>query len=148
MPGDGLALAIRVGGQVDGRRALGRLFELGQGLGLALDGYVLRLESILHVHAQLAGGQIAHVADGGLHVIARAEVLPDGLGFGGRLHDDQRGAAGAAGARRAAGPGPAGFAGRCLKGRYLRLFRLSRLAGLSGSLASCSHSFSVTAWVI
>ena len=91
VPGDRLALAVRVGGQVDGRCALGRFLELGQRLGLALDGDVLRFEPALHVHAQLAGGQVPHVADGGLHVIAGTQVLPDGLGLGGRLDDDERG---------------------------------------------------------
>ncbi len=71
-------------------RVLGRLLELGQGLRLALDGDVLGLEAVLDVDAELAGGQVAEVADGGLHVVAAAQVLADRLGLGGRLDDDER----------------------------------------------------------
>ena len=90
MPGDGFSLAVRVGGQVNGRRSLGRLFQLGQRLCLAFDGDVLGLEPVLHVNAQLPSWQIPEVADGGLYVVARAEVLTDGLGLGGRLDDNER----------------------------------------------------------
>ena len=90
VPGDGLALAVRVGGEVDGGGRLGGLLEVGQGLGLALDGDVLGLEITLDVDAELAGRQIPEMADGGPHVVAGAEVLADGLGLGGRLDDDQR----------------------------------------------------------
>ncbi len=90
MPGDGLSLAVRVGGQVNSRRGLGRLLQLGQSLCLAFDGDVLGLESVLHVNAELPGWQISQVPDGGLYVIARAEVLTDGLGLGGRLDDNER----------------------------------------------------------
>ena len=71
VPGDGLALAIGVGREVDGRRGLCRLLELGERLGLALDGDVLGLEVVLDVDAELPGGEIAQVADRGPHVVAR-----------------------------------------------------------------------------
>ena len=90
VPGDRLAFAVGVGGEIDGRRGLGRLLELGQRLGLALDGDVLGLEPVVDVHPQLAGGEIAQVPDRRLHVVAPTEVLPDGLGLGGRLDDDER----------------------------------------------------------
>ena len=77
VPGDRLALAIGVGGQVDGARRLGRLLELGQRLGLSLDGDVLGLEPVVDVHAELAGRQVAQVADRRLHVVAAAQVLAD-----------------------------------------------------------------------
>jgi hypothetical protein len=71
VPGDGLALAIGVGGEVDDRGGLGRLLELGEGLGLALDGDVLRLEAAIHVDTELAGGKVAQVPDGSPDVVAR-----------------------------------------------------------------------------
>ena len=90
VPGDRLAFPVGVGGEVDGGRGLGGLLELGQRLGLALDGDVLGLEPVVDVHAQLPGGEIAQVPDRRLHVVAPAQVLPDGLGLGGRLDDDER----------------------------------------------------------
>ena len=48
------------------------------------------LEPALDVHPQLPGGQVAEVPDRGLHVVAGAQVLPDGLGLGGRLDDHER----------------------------------------------------------
>src|ERR1043166_8016157 len=90
VPGDRLALAVRVGGEEHPLRRLGRLLDLGEGLGLFLDGHVFGREAVLHVHAQLALRQVAHVPHGRLHGIARAEVLPDGLCLGGRFDDDER----------------------------------------------------------
>ena len=90
VPGDRLALPVGVGGEVDGGGGLGRLLQLREGLRLSFNGDVLRLEPALHVHPQLPGGEVAQVPDGRLHVVARAEVLPDGLGLGGRLDDDER----------------------------------------------------------
>ena len=50
-----------------------------------------RLEAVARRPRRASGGQVAHVADGRLHVVAAAQVLADGLGLGGRLDDDQRG---------------------------------------------------------
>ena len=125
VPGDGFAFTVRVGGQVNGGGALGRLLQIGERLGLALDRHVLRLEPALHVHSQLAGGQIAHVPDGGPDVVPGPEVLPDGLGLGGRLDDDQRGATGPAPGTVAGGLGSPALLGRRLnrlRGRFLQPF--------------------------
>ena len=89
VPGDGLALAIRVGGQVDGVRRLCVLLQLAQRLLFALDDVVLRLEAVVDVHAHLALGQVLDVAHRGLHRVTGAQVLLDGLGLGGRLHHHQ-----------------------------------------------------------
>ena len=105
VPGDGLALAVRVGGEIYGRGRLGRLLEVGQRLGLALDGDVLGLEVTVDVYAELAGRQIPEVPDGGLHVIAGAEILADRLGLGGRLDDHERDPLGAGPAARLGHPG-------------------------------------------
>ena len=67
----------------------GGLLELVEHLLLALDDLVLGLEAVLHVHAHLALGQVLDVAHGGLHRVAGAQVLLDGLRLGGRLHHHQ-----------------------------------------------------------
>ena len=55
---------------------------------LALDGDILRRKAIVHINAQLAGGQVTHVAHAGRNFIAPAQVFADGLCFGGGLHYD------------------------------------------------------------
>ncbi len=62
VPGDGLALAVGVGGQVDIRGVLGRLLELVDQLGLVLGHDVLGREAVLDVHADLPLGQVTDVA--------------------------------------------------------------------------------------
>ena len=61
MPGDGLALAIRVGGQVDLGGALRLLANAVQDLAAAANGDVFRLKTVFHVHADLRLWHIAHV---------------------------------------------------------------------------------------
>ena len=89
VPGDGLALAVRVGCENDLGRAARLLADAVEDLPSAADGDVARLEIVLHVHADLALGQIAHMAVAGFHFVAPAQELADGLGLRGRLHDDQ-----------------------------------------------------------
>ena len=89
VPGDGLALTVRVGGQIHLSALLGRLFQGSDGLLLSLDGLVVGLESVFHVHAQLALGQVPDVTHGRHHLITRSKVLADGLGLGRGLYNDQ-----------------------------------------------------------
>src|SRR5205807_4945387 len=51
---DGLALAVRVGGEEHPLRGFRGLLDFGEGLGLLLDGHVLGREAVLDVHAELA----------------------------------------------------------------------------------------------
>ncbi len=127
VPGDGLALAVGVGGEEDAVDALGRRLELGDHLLLRLDDLVDRLEPVLDVHADLALGQVHHVAHRGLHHVARAQVLLDRLRLGGRLHHHQRGALRAGGS--------VGLAARLLAGGLAGLRRLRRRCRLAG----CHH---------
>ncbi len=62
MPGDGLALAVGVGGQVDGLGALGCPLDLLDHLRLALGNLVGGGEIALDINSQLVRGQVAHVA--------------------------------------------------------------------------------------
>ncbi len=103
VPGDGLALAVLVRGQVDLAGLLDQLLQLVH-LGLLLRGdHVQRLEAVVDVHAQSAPrlalvggrdlvgapGQVPDVADRRLHHVVRAQQAGDGLGLGRGLHDDQ-----------------------------------------------------------
>ena len=93
VPGDGLALAIEVRGEVDqvrgGRRA-GDGVEL---LATVLVDDVLGREVMLDVHAQLALagilGQVADMTVGGQHLVAFPQVSLDRPRLGGRLDDHQ-----------------------------------------------------------
>ena len=87
VPGDGLPLPVRVGGQIDLSTALGRLFQVADHVFLALDGLVVRGEAVLNIHAQLAFGQVPDMAHGRLDLIPRPQVLADGLGLGRGLND-------------------------------------------------------------
>jgi hypothetical protein len=103
VPRDRLTLAILIGCEVDLVDLLDEALQLLD-LVLAIAGDdVQRLEVVVDVDAEtgpglvLVGGrdvggvagQVAHVADRGLHDVARAEIARDGLGLGRRLHDDE-----------------------------------------------------------
>ena len=87
MPGDGLPLPVRVGGQIDLARPLGRFLQVADDILLTLDGLVVWDKAPLDIHAQLALGQVPDMAHGRLYLIARPQVLADGLGLGRGLHD-------------------------------------------------------------
>src|SRR5437870_706467 len=89
VPGDGFALAVGVGRQVDVLLVLGRLLDVLEHLRLALDDVVLGREVALDVDPELRLGQVHHVADGGLHLVVPPEVLAERLGLGRRLDDDE-----------------------------------------------------------
>src|SRR5262249_53668446 len=121
VPGDGLALAVGVGGEVDGVDPVGLAFEFGDDLlgplaatALAFDEDVGGLPTALDVNASqflalLAfDGQVANVAVAGPHLEVATQVFLNGLGLGGRL-DDYQGPAGF-------GPGP-GWGGGPIGGR-------------------------------
>ena len=89
MPADGLSLAVRVGGQVNGVAVLGRLLQVPDDVLLALDGPVIGFKVVFHVYAQLAFGQVPQMSHTGLHLIRGTQVFADGLGLGRGLHDHQ-----------------------------------------------------------
>ena len=83
MPGNGLALPVRVGGEVDFFAFIGRLLQLGNGLFLALDGLVVGFKVVvLQVHAHLALGQVPDVTHRGQDFVVRPQIFSDGLCFG------------------------------------------------------------------
>ena len=89
MPGDGLPFAVRVGREVDLFGLGGGGFQLGHHFLLAVDDFVHGFEVVVLVNAEIAGGQVAHVADACFHIVLVAEKLLDGLHLGGRLNDDK-----------------------------------------------------------
>jgi hypothetical protein len=104
VPGDGLALAIFVGCEVELRRLLELLLESRDLLLLVRRNDVERLEVVVDVDAEprpflalvLLGnlcrgrGQVADVADRRLHHPVRSQEPGDGSRLGRRLDDDER----------------------------------------------------------
>ena len=103
VPGDGLALAILIGCEVELRGLREQGLELLDLLAPALGQDVERLEAVLDIHRRarpllppvgirdLRGAlrQIAHVPDRGLDGVVIPEELGDGAGLGGGLDDDE-----------------------------------------------------------
>ena len=89
MPGNGLALPVRVGGKVDHVGVFCGFLQGGDNVLLALDGLIDRLEIVLQVHAQHALGQVPQMAHAGGDLEILAQIFPDGFGLRRRLHDDQ-----------------------------------------------------------
>ena len=97
MPGDGLALAVGVGGQID---LLGSLRGLGQFLHHRPRAFVAghdvdRLEVILDIDRKLGFVEVAHMPHRGLDGIALAQIAADRARLGRRFDDHQFAAAGA-----------------------------------------------------
>ena len=102
VPGDGLALAVLICGEVELVSVLEQPLELGHLLSLVDVDHVVRLEpavdvdgelaegALLHLGRQLAGlRQVTDVPHAGLDVITGAQVAGDGLGLRRRLDDDE-----------------------------------------------------------
>ena len=89
MESNRLALAIRVGGEVDMLLALGLLLYVLDDLRLARNDVVFGLEVMLDIDAERAFGQIDDMADRRSYLIVRAEVALDGFRLSRRLYDDE-----------------------------------------------------------
>ena len=89
VPGDRLALAVRVGRQHQRRRFLQRLGDGGDVLLVALDQPVLHREVVVGIDRAFLRHQVAHVPVGGEHFVVLAQVLLDRARLGGRFDDDQ-----------------------------------------------------------
>jgi hypothetical protein len=88
---DGLALAVGVGGEVDGLGLLGGLLQLGDDLLVVAllrvrNQLVGRLEVVLHVHAEALRREVFDVAERGHHAIIWAEVFTNRLRLRRRLY--------------------------------------------------------------
>jgi hypothetical protein len=87
--GDGLSFPVGVRGQVDAVRVPGGPLQLGDDLFLAGNDAVFGGEVPVNVNAELLGGEVLHMAHGGLHRVLFPQDLVDGLRLCGRLDDDQ-----------------------------------------------------------
>ena len=88
VPGDRLALAVRVGRKIEPLGALERVGDILDALvgpRVDLPGHG---EAFVGFHRSVLGRQVAHVAVAGQYPIVLAEVLVDGLGLGRRFDDD------------------------------------------------------------
>ena len=88
VPGDGLALAIRVGGEnqaVSALEGLGNVVEPAGRLGVDLPDH---LEIGVGIDGAVLRGQVADMAKRGQNLVGRAQILVDRLGFRRRLHND------------------------------------------------------------
>ena len=88
VPGDRLALAIRVGGEdqlVGALDGLGDVVEALLRLGVDLPDHV---EIVVRIDRAVLGRQVADMAERGQHLVAGPEIFVDRLGLGGRLDND------------------------------------------------------------
>ena len=83
VPGDGLALPVGVGRDQHPLGRVGGFLDLGERLRLLLDRHVLGREAVVHIHAELALGEVADVPHGRFDRVATAQVLADRLRLGG-----------------------------------------------------------------
>ena len=87
VPGDRLALAVRVGRQNHAVGLLDRAADVVEPLGgLGVD-LPTHGEIVVRVDRAVLGRQIAHMAERGVDAVVLAQILVDGLGLGGRLDD-------------------------------------------------------------
>jgi len=90
MPGDSLALAVRVRSQVDGIGLGRRCRQFIDNLLLFPDHLVVGLKIPGNVYSQLIPGQVFDVADRGLDHKVPSQIPPEGPGLGGRFDNQQR----------------------------------------------------------
>ena len=88
VPRNGFALAVRVGCEVDEIALADLTAQLPDDFILTLDRHIFRLEIVLKIDAHFLFRQIAQMPHGSLDHILRPQILADGLGLGGRLHDN------------------------------------------------------------
>ena len=88
MPGDGLALAIGVGREEERVGFLDRVGNVVDALGRGRIHFPGHGEVIVRLHRPILGRQVADMAEGGQHLVARAEIFVDCLRLCGRFDDD------------------------------------------------------------
>ena len=93
VPGDGLALAVEVGGEIDHVAAARGAGDVVDALAAVGADDVLGLEVVVDVDAELALarvlGQVAHVAVGGEDAVVRAQIAFDRPRLGRRFDDHE-----------------------------------------------------------
>ena len=89
MPANRFAFPVGVRGHVDGPDLLGGVTESLDGLLPSRDKFVRRDEPLVHIHAQLALGQVTDMTHRGQNLVVFPKVLVDGLRLRRRLHHNQ-----------------------------------------------------------
>jgi Flp pilus assembly protein CpaB len=89
VPADRLALAVRVGGEVEVVGGLGGPGDRIDVLLVLLDRLVAHGEPVVRIHRALLRHQVADMAVAGEDGEVLAEVFVDRLGLGGRFDDEQ-----------------------------------------------------------
>ena len=84
---DGLALAVRIGCEVDVVNGPGGLPEFLDELLLAFDHLVARLETVVDIHRQVPLGKIHNMTERSHNHELLAQVFIDRLCLSGRFHD-------------------------------------------------------------
>ena len=88
MPGDRLALAVGVGGEIETVGALERLADGADVLLGAVGDGPVHGEGIVRPHRAVLGQEVAHVAVGGHDRVVGPQIPADGGRLGGRFDDD------------------------------------------------------------
>ena len=86
VPAYSFSLAVRVGGKVYGVGLFCLGAQLLYKLRLAFNILILRGEVMLHIHAQLAFGQVYYVPHAGHYLVVLAQSLGNGFNLMRRLH--------------------------------------------------------------
>ena len=89
MPGDGLALAVGVGCEIQGFRLLQGTRNGIDVLLVALHHLILHREAMRGIHGAFLRHQIPNMAVGGKNLEVLTEVFLDGLRLGRRFHDNE-----------------------------------------------------------
>ncbi len=87
VPGDRLALAIRVGRQDDPVRVLDRAADLAQPFGRLRANLPAHGEIVVRIDRAVLLDEVAHMAERGVNAVVLAQILVDGLRLGGQLDD-------------------------------------------------------------
>ena len=90
VPGNRLALAVRVGGEdqlVVGFQRFGDRLDVLAAVGGDFPGHV---ESVVRIDRTVFGGQVAHMAKRGKDRVVRSQIFVDCLGLGRRFDNDNR----------------------------------------------------------
>src|SRR5262245_43413988 len=88
VPGNGLTLAIRVGGQDQLARALDRARDVVQPLLRLVVDFPKHAEVVLGIDRAVLGREVPHVTERGQDLVAGAKVFVDRLGLGRGLDND------------------------------------------------------------
>ena len=89
MPRNRFPFAVRVSCEVNLRRGACLFADAVENFAAPADRDVLKGKVVVHVHANLAFGQVAHMALRGFDLVALAQKFADGSRLGGRFDNNE-----------------------------------------------------------